>query len=140
MSIAHAVAFIVGSFVVSAFSWRQPSILIRRVRRWGLFLILLLLFGSLFNGLWSCVIWGRIYYSTDYVFDFIPIWPITQQVIDMPFGDQRGQLLGVTLVQLQMVWLLFAIGTWTLAVLAYRAVVRRRSGSSWNVCPQLLHS
>ena len=66
-------------------------------------------------------------HSTDYVLDFTPFWPITQKVIDMPFGDQRGQLLGVTLTQLNMVWFLFALGTYGVTVLLYRAVQHRRS-------------
>lgn len=127
LSVVHIVAFIVGSFVIAAFSWRQRSILIGRIQRFGLFLALLLVVGSLFNGVWSCSVLGRLYYSTDYVLDFTPFWPITQRVIDMPFGDQRGQLFGVTLMQLNMVWLLFALGTYAVTVLLYRAVQQRRS-------------
>ena len=125
-SVVHIIAFIVGSFVIAAFSWRERGILIARIRRFGLFLVLLLIVGSLFNGVWSCSVWGRFYYSTDYVLDFTPFWPITQRVIDMPFGDQRGQLFGVTLMQLNMVWLLFALGTYGVTVLLYRAVQHRR--------------
>ena len=126
-SVVHAIAFIIGSFVIAAFSWRQRSMLIGRIRRFGLFLALLLIVGSLFNGMWSCSVWGRLYYSTDYVLDFTPFWPITHSLIDMRFGDQRGQLFGVTLTQLNMVWLLFALGTYGVTVLLYRAVPQRRS-------------
>lgn len=122
LGVAHVLAFIAGSFVIAVFSWRQSHILFQRIRRLLMFLALLLLVGSLFNGAWSCVVWGRLYYSTDYVFDFTPFWPITQRVIDMPFGDQRGQLFGVTLSQLNLVWFLFALGTWGTTALLYRAV------------------
>src|SRR5262245_1719494 len=104
-TVVHGVAFLVGSIVIAAFSWRRGDVLWRRIRRLGLFLALLLVVGSLSNGMWSCAVWGRLYYSTDYVLDFTPFWPITQSVIDMPFGDQRGQLFGVMLTQLNMVWL-----------------------------------
>jgi hypothetical protein len=90
-----------------------------------LFLGLLLVVGSIANGLWSCLVWGRFYFSTDYVFDFSPFWPITQKVIDAPFGEMRGQLFGVSLFQLQLVWLLFATGTWTVSILLYRLICRR---------------
>jgi hypothetical protein len=125
MSVAHLAVFAIGVVVVAALAIKQPGTFRRRVGRLGLFLALLLIAGSLINGLWSCTVWGRLYYSTDYVFDFTPVWPITQQVIDMPFGDQRGQLFGVTLTQLQMIWLLFALGTWGVTALSYRAVHRR---------------
>jgi hypothetical protein len=124
-SVVHGIAFVVGSFVIATFSSRQPGIIIERIRRFGLFLILLLVVSSIFNGVWSCTIWGRLYYSTDYVFDFTPFWPITRSVINMPFGDQRGQLFGVSLTQLNMVWLLFVIGTYGVTVLLYRAVQQR---------------
>jgi hypothetical protein len=90
-----------------------------------LFVGLLLVVGSVANGLWSCLVWGRLYFSTDYVFDFSPFWPITQKVIDAPFGDMCGQLFGVSLLQLQLVWLLFAVVTWTATILLYRLISRR---------------
>ena len=130
LSIAHIATFVVGSFTIAAFSWKRPAVLIQRIRRLLLFLSLLLLIGSFFNGVWSCAVWGRFYYSTDYVFDFTPFWPITQRVIDMPFGDQRGQLFGVTLTQLNLIWLLFALGTWGTTVLAYRAIQLKRLGGN----------
>jgi hypothetical protein len=61
----------------------------------------------------------------DYVFDFRPFWPITQRVIDAPWGEEHGRLLGISLFQLQAVWLLFAGGTWTVTIFLYR-IVRRR--------------
>ena len=125
----HIAAFFAGSLVIAALSWRRRGILMRRIRRFGLFLALLLAAGSIFNGVWSCAVWGRLYYSTDYVLDFTPFWPITQSVIDTPFGDQRGRLFGVTLTQLNMVWLLFSLGTWGGTMLMYREVLRRKTCS-----------
>src|SRR5439155_13427321 len=101
-----------------------PSVLKSRARRLGLFIGLFLLVGSLGNGLWSCLIWGRLYDSMDYIFDFTPFWPIARRVIDEPWGDEHGRLFGVSLFQLQLIWFLFAAGTWGLTVALYRLIRR----------------
>ncbi len=123
VSVLQLALFIIGSIillVVSALSKKQRPFLGQRVGRFAVFNALLLVVGALFNGVWSCTIWGRFYYSTDYVFDFTPFWPITQRVIDAPFGNERGQLLGITLFELQLIWLAFALGTWTIAIFLYK--------------------
>lgn len=125
MGAVHLAVFVVGCVVLAALAIRHRGTFLRRVRRFGLFVGLLLAVGSFFNGLWSCLVWGRLYYSTDYVFDFSPFWPITQGLIDAPFGDMRGQLLGVSLFQLQLVWFCFAAATWAVTVLLYRLIRRR---------------
>jgi hypothetical protein len=121
----HFLVFIVGSGALWVSAVWQRGTFTRRVARLGLFFGLLLVVGSIANGLWSCLVWGRLYYSTDYVFDFSPFWPITQKVIDAPFGDTRGQLLGSSLLQLQLVWLLFAGFTWAVAIFFYRLSSKR---------------
>ena len=75
LGVVHVMMFAIGSIVlVTAFALREPhTTVLRRVRRFGLFVLLLLLVGSLVNGLWSCLVWGRLYYSTDYVVDFTPV-------------------------------------------------------------------
>ena len=125
MEMLHLVLFAVGCLIFAMLAIRQRGRFLRRVGRLGLFLGLLLLVGSVANGLWSCLVWGRLYYSTDYVFDFSAFWPITQWTIDAPFGTERGQLLGVSLFQVQLVWLLFAAGTWTATILLYRLICKR---------------
>lgn len=125
MGVLHLIVFVGVCLVFAALAIRQRGTFLRRVGRFGLFVGLLLIVGSLANGLWSCLVWGRFYFSTDYVFDFSPFWPITQRVIDAPFGDMRGQLFGVSLFQLQLIWLLFAAGTWTVTILLYRLICRR---------------
>lgn len=122
----HLIVGIVGSLIVAALNFRRRKVIAIRIVRFNLFNALMLVIGALFNGLWSCLIWGRFYYSTDYVFDFPPFWPITQWVIDAPFGDVHGQLFGITLWELQLIWLLFAAGTWGLTILCYRLIVRRK--------------
>jgi hypothetical protein len=125
MSVLHLAVFVVGSLLFMALAIRQRGAFLRRVRRLGLFVGLLLVIGSLANGVWSCLVWGRLYFSTDYVFDFSPFWPVTQKLIDAPFGDMRGQLLGVSLFQLQLVWFLFAAATWAVTILLYRLICKR---------------
>jgi hypothetical protein len=125
MGLLHLTLFVVGCLVFAVLAIRHRGTFLRRVGRFGLFLGLLLVVGSVANGFWSCLVWGRLYFSTDYVFDFSPFWPITQKLIDAPFGDMHGQLLGVSLLQLQLVWLLFAAGTWTATIVLYRLVCRR---------------
>ena len=82
MSVVHLVAFLVGCIVLVLLPRKQPGMLLRRIGRFGLFISLLLVVGSLFNGLWSCLVWERLYYSTDYLFDFVPFWPISQSMIN----------------------------------------------------------
>ena len=78
MGMLHLVLFAIGCLIFAMLAIRQRGRFLRRVGRLGLFLGLLLLVGSVANGLWSCLVWGRLYYSTDYVFDFSAFWPITQ--------------------------------------------------------------
>ena len=125
MGMLHLVLFAVGCFIFALLAIRQRGRFLRRVGRLGLFLGLLLLVGSVANGLWSCLVWGRLYYSTDYVWDFSAFWPITQWTIDAPFGTERGQLFGVSLFHVQLIWLLFAAGTWTATILLYRLICKR---------------
>ena len=73
-----------------------PGWLSVKIRRLALFMGLLLLAGSIFNGLWSCLIWGHLYWSADYLLDFTPFFPVTQGRVEFPFGDVRGSLLGKT--------------------------------------------
>ncbi len=126
MSVVHLAAFIIGCIVLVFLPRKQPGTLRRRIGRFGLFISLLLVAGSLVNGLWSCLVWDRLYDSTDYVFDFIPFWPINQSMIDRPFGNERGQLLGVSLFQLQLVWCVFAAGAWGVTIFLYRLIRRHQ--------------
>jgi len=123
MSVFHFVVFIVGCVVLMAFARKPVGTLMRRIRRFGLFVILLLLVGTLFNGLWSCLIYGRFYSSSDYVFGFIPFWPLYQQWVEIP--DGHGQLMSVPL-SLHIFWFLFTAGTWSITVILYRLICRRQ--------------
>jgi hypothetical protein len=125
MSVVHFAVFLLGFLVGAVLLRNQRGVLARCTRRLALFIGLLLITGSVFNGFWSCLIWDRFYDSTDYVFDFTPFWPITRSVIDTPWGGERGGLMGVSLFQLQLVWLLFAAATWGVTVFLYRLLRQR---------------
>jgi len=130
VGLLHCVGFIVayiGLFIFSALSRKQSGFLTRRIGRFTLFNVLLLFVGSVFNGVWSCTIWGRFYYSHDYLVDFTPFWPTTQSDIDYGCGDVHGELYGISLIELQLIWLLFAVGTWATSIYLYRLIQRRRS-------------
>ena len=124
MGILQLAVFVIGCLVLAVLARKQPGTFLRRVGHFGLFSVLLLVVGSLFNGLWSCLMWDRLYHSTDYFIDFTPFWPITKNVIDAAWGDDHGQLLGVSLLQLNCVWLLFAVGAWSATIFLYRLVSR----------------
>lgn len=123
MSVVHLAILIIGWIVlaVAMKPWR-PGASLDPFKRLGLILALLLIVGSLFHLMWSYLIWGRIYFSADYFVDFTPFWPITQARVDMVFGNTRGQLLGVSLFQLQLVWLFFAAGTWGVTIFLDRSI------------------
>jgi hypothetical protein len=122
--------------LISAFSKRQRQALASRIGRFAIFNLLLLLVGAVFSGVWSCTIWGRFYDSTDYTFDFIPFWPITQSTVDRPWGDERGRLFGISLFELQLIWLAFALGTWATTIYLYRTLERIRAADTPALIPQ----
>ncbi|HVM62728.1 MAG TPA: hypothetical protein VMV72_17835 [Verrucomicrobiae bacterium] len=126
----HYAVFGAACLVLAAFLRKRPDVFTSVVGRVALFLGILLVVGSLFDGLWDCLIFGRLYYrvaSSDFDFDFKPVWPITQGAIDAASGSERGQLFGITLFQLQLVWGLFALGTWGITASLYW-LIRRYGG------------
>lgn len=79
-----------------------------------------------FNGLWSCTVWGRYYWSADYLSDYLPFYPITQELIDFQFGNSVGALNGISLEELNRIWAWFAGGTWLLTILLTFLICRSR--------------
>jgi hypothetical protein len=124
MSILHLAIFMVGCLILVTFALlrKRRDTLKRRIGHFGAFIALFLLVGSCFNGLWSCLVYGRFYTSADYVFGFIPFLPLTKSWVEM--YDDQGQLMRVPF-QLHVIWLLFAAGTWSVTVILYRLVCRR---------------
>ena len=66
---------------------------------------------ALFHTIWSCTIWGNLYFSTDYVVDFLPFLPILPRVIEAGFAHYESGWInhGLSLVHLNLIWAAFAI-------------------------------
>jgi hypothetical protein len=120
VSVVHVAFFTIGVLFVAALGFWSRGHFRRRLRCWAVFNVCFFITAGLVNGLWSCLVFGRLYWSTDYVFDFTPFWPVTQRVLDARFGDQVGGLVGISLFQLQVLWFLFAISAWVVAFIFYR--------------------
>jgi hypothetical protein len=116
-SALHLVAFGVGAMVSAFLFQKQPGHFLRRICRLTVFLAVFLVVGALFNGLWSCLIYGRFYHSSDYLCGFIPFWPFTKYWMEM--RDSDGQLMEVPL-KMDFFWLLFTASTWGVTILLYR--------------------
>ena len=114
------IGFVIGSLLLFLLSRKSLGILPKRIGHFGLFLLLFLIVGSLVNGVWSCLIYGHIYDSRDYVFDFIPFWPVTMNA-DPP----QVESYGATLTEVNAIWFAFAIFTWTVTVVLYRLILKK---------------
>ena len=113
----HLVVYVlsvVGIAVIRLASSRQPKFSTAFI-----FQVFLLFTGMLSNGIWSSVVWGRLYWSVDYVSDFSVFIPLLRNQVKGSWGpDQESALNGITLTQLNLVWLIFALGAWGIAVVA----------------------
>jgi hypothetical protein len=125
MGMVYGAVFLVGCIVLLFLRPRGLTEYVLRVKKLGIFLLILLPVGDFFGCVWGEIVWGRFYLSTDYCnCDFLPFWPITQGVIDAPFGNDPHGLIGVTLTQLNLIWLVFAIATWGSTLSLYRLIGR----------------
>ena len=87
----------------------------------------LLIAAMIANGIWSCAVWGRLYWSVDYTSDFSVFIPMFQSQIEYSWGlDMSGGLNGITLSQLNWVWFVFAAAVWILAFIATRFTINAR--------------
>jgi hypothetical protein len=123
----YAPAFAITCLVNLVISPRTFREYFRRVAKLALFVVLLLLAGAFFTCIWGATIWGWLYRSTDYCGnDFFPFVPIGRAALDAPFGNEpHGLLHGTTLLQLRLIWLLFALCTWGSTLLLYRLLSRK---------------
>lgn len=81
----------------------------------------LLIIAMLVNGIWSCSIWGKLYWSVDYTADFSAFFPITPRKIVYSWGPElSGGLNKISLTVLNLIWAFFAVITWGLAFIATR--------------------
>lgn len=94
-------------------------------RAFIVFNICFLLTSAVSNGIWSSTIWGRVYFSADYVVDFNPFYPISQSWIESPFGDVEGRIFpGFTILHVRVAWFLFAFASWAGAIFLYSRIRR----------------
>lgn len=97
-------------------AWQSAS-------RVGIFLILLLFYGAIGQIIWNSAVFGKLYYSTDYVFGYLPFYPITQAEINAEFAGERGALLnGSSLWTVNSVWSIITACVWITATLSYYAI------------------
>ena len=132
------VVFVIGCLVLAVLAIKQRGTFLKRVGRFGLFLGLFLIVASIFNGLWGSLVFGHLYYQDDYIpGDFLPFIPVMQTWMDSFVGFECWHLLGISLFQLQLVWFLFAAGTWGGTILLYRLIRRRLWNEEYkmNTCP-----
>ena len=111
-----------------------------RISTLMIFQAYLLISSMIVNGFWSCIIWGKLYWSVDYTSDFSVFMPIRSSQIDYSWSPEMvGGLNGVTLTQLNLVWASFAIYAWILAFLATRWTIttlsKRQENKSRHATP-----
>jgi hypothetical protein len=119
MGVLHLIVFLLGSLILTLIPRNETGLLGRRIGHLGLFLILFLIVGSIFNGVWACFIYNHLYHSADYIFDFIPLLPVTMNA-DAP----QVSAYGTTLAELNIIWFLFAAATWAVAIGLYQFILR----------------
>lgn len=77
----------------------------------------LLMVAMIANGLWSCAVWGNHYWSVDYISDFSVFFPISRATIKHSWGSEMsGGFNGVTLAELNLIWVGFGVGVWLIAL------------------------
>lgn len=134
MGAVHGIVVVGGAILAT------PVLIVSRRKYWvffrgfALFNALLLVCGTVANLLWDRFIFRMVYLSMDYVFDFTPFLPISQQWLDTPWGDQKGSIyLGMNILHLHAIWFAFAFATWMAAIYCYakaRRMWMRKEGIS----------
>jgi len=130
VGVFYASVLIAGCFLSTLFVPVTLRTYYRRIGKLCLFLTILLVAQCCFSRLWMILVRGRLYRGNpipiDFgCFDFIPILPFTHAFFDAPHGYGPSLVMGVTLTELNLVWLLFALGTWVVALLSYRFLSRK---------------
>src|SRR5262245_60358449 len=81
---------------LGALGWRRP-----RTRSILIFHGYLLIAAMVANGFWSCLVWGRYYWSVDYLVDFSAFMPIFPNQVRGSWGPGYDSALnGISLTQL----------------------------------------
>jgi hypothetical protein len=121
----HAIGFIVSLVVIMVLDWFRYHQL--RLSALMIFQAYLIIFAMIANGIWSCIVWGNLYWSVDYTSDFSVFMPIRRSRVEYSWGtEMAGGLNGITLTQLNLVWALFAVSAWIIAFFATRWTCTRQ--------------
>jgi hypothetical protein len=141
IGVFYSCVFIIGMLYIMCRETMHPHggmlSCFRRIGRLALFLTALLMVGDFYSVIWSAMIHNHMYHSAGYDgVDFVPWYPITRDLVESTYGADSGKLIGVTLFQLQVIWLVFSIATWTSTVVVFEWIStpeevcsRRRIGS-----------
>ena len=125
MGIVHAAITVAGLAIASPMLFFNATRYLVFARGYIVFNLILVFVCALLNLLWSYAVWGVVYFSTDYVTDFSPFWPITQHMIDSPFCDMTGKIFhGLNILHVQAIWLLFAFTAWASTIFLYSRLRR----------------
>ena len=119
----HLVVLGVGALILAFLSAKHPGQFLGRMLRLAVFLGVFLVAGAVLNGLWSCLIYGQFYNSSDYDCGFLPFWPFTKYWMEMRDGD--GQLMDVPIL-MHFMWLLFTAFTWGITIVLYQLILRQK--------------
>ena len=94
-------------------------------RGFVVFNVLLLICGCAANLLWDRFVFGTVYVSMDYVFDFTPFWPLSQRHIDMKWGDVSGEIYhGMGMAHVRALWAAFSFAAWMGTIFLYSRIRR----------------
>ena len=126
--ITHAAFFVLSLILIQPFT--RSRFYPNKISTILIFNLVFLFVSMTSNGFWSCSVWGYLYFSTDYISDFSPFYPIRQSVIDMTFGEQVGSLNKITLVELNWIWSLYAISTWSLSYFLTRIILSKSTNKN----------
>jgi hypothetical protein len=121
VGVLHLVVLGVGALILAFLSAKHPGQFLGRMLRLAVFLGVLLVAGAVLNGLWSCLIYGQFYNSSDYDCGFLPFWPFTKYWMEM--RDSAGELMDVPL-QMHFIWLFFTASTWVVTIVLFRLIFR----------------
>jgi len=126
--VPHFIFFSLSLLIFSAFagftSTQKPNLSLQHVL---VFQFVFLIVTLITNGLWSCLVFGNLYWSADYTSDYSPFYPIFRQVIEAKFGNQIGALNNINLLQLNLVWCLFLSFNWGASLLLTGFRFKRRT-------------
>ena len=98
----------------------------RALAVYGVFNLVLLIWGCLGNYIFMSLAYEKMYVSVDTFVDWYPFIPFGQWVLDQGFGgDSHGRLLGnATLGELRLLWLALAAPVWLLTWISTSVCLR----------------